>query len=418
MTFVADADVVDEQSTGGSYPAGTLYKKDGTRYRMSEGKLQWMSDRNGNLINFESTDPTRPGVTDPWGRPLAVYDALGRKIQIDYGGTGNHPGEDRITYPGYPATASEVTHTAYIRFDSLANRLIAGESLQKVEDLFPGSKIVGYANQNQDYNNPVLVSEVELADGRKFSFRYNRYAELAEVRLHTGGYVRYEWAGYTAAGDGLYGNLLIYRRLKTRKVYDSDGATLLSQSEYVCPNLEQQSSVQVLVTAIEKDSAGMELRRTEHTFHGGPISAASVAPMSFPGWREGREYNTKVKEAGGTVLQEVQQGWQQRGPANTSITPSTEIAPPNDPRITQTTTTLGALSAVRTYVYSVDEHNNLAQQCEKDYGAGTPTRCTDWTLCDEPRLHGNAGAFAGAAAEPDGDAVFAGADHGRVELDL
>ena len=243
----------------------------------------------------------------------------------------------------------------------------------------PLSAVSGQPNVNDYDNDPVLVSELQLADGRKFIFKYNSYAELAEVQLHTGGFVRYEWAGYTAAGDGMYGDLLIYRRLKTRKIYDLDGTTLLSQTEYVCPNLEQQSSVQVTVTAIEKDAVDAVLRTTEHSFHGGPISAATLSPLAFPGWREGREYDSKVKEQTGAVLQEVQQVWQQRGPANTSITPSSEMTPPNDPRITQTTTTLGGLSAVRTFAYSVDEHNNVSQQCDRDFGAGTATRCTDWT---------------------------------------
>ncbi len=53
-TFISDQVIRDVLYSGSSpyiiYPSGYLMLKDGTRYRIVEGQLQWMRDRNGNFL--------------------------------------------------------------------------------------------------------------------------------------------------------------------------------------------------------------------------------------------------------------------------------------------------------------------------------------------------------------------------------
>ncbi|MGJ5817125.1 RHS repeat domain-containing protein [Paludibaculum fermentans] len=298
-------------------------------------------------------------------------------MSIDYGNAENHPGEDIITYPGFPTSASPTSaqRTIRIRYDSLSNRLREPETIKKVKELFPETAYSSYPNVNDFDNNPILPAELELPDGSIFSFKYNSYAELGEMCLPTGGIVQYTWEGATSSGDGFYGDGLVYRRVKTRKVYEQDGTTLLGSTQYFAATLQQQTGYRYVVSEKEYNASASVQRVTEHSFYGIPVSAGSFPPLGYPGWREGFEYGTSTANGSGVKLKSITHTWQQRGPSNTSVTPANETDRQNDPRITATSTVLGSLTSARTFIYSVDEHNNVTSDCERDFGGSSATRC-------------------------------------------
>ena len=379
MTFVSEADILDDSGYDSIVNAGTLYKKDGTRYRIEGGNLKWISDRNGNLVSFiysvndreKDANGNWVTTTDPYNRPLEVNDALNRRISIYYGIGSTHPNEDYIEYPGF-AGIRRVT----IRYQAMST-MMGGVAVKKVKELFPVSAVGDQPGVNNYDFNPTLPSELELPNGRKFPFGYNIYGELSKVKLPTDGVITYDWSGHTASGDGLYDESLIYRRLDSRKVYAADGSTPLSQTDYESANLEQ-AATPYQVTEKEKDGSGVVLRTKEHIFHGSPTTSSFLTQFKYSGWREGREYSTAVKD-GGTTLQNVAHTFGQRGANNAASEPSDESTRPNDPRVIKTTTTLGSVSAVRTFVYSVDAHNNVTKECESDFGSVANVRCVDRT---------------------------------------
>ena len=73
--FRSDADIIDAQfdvasSIGAGGATGDLVTRGGTRYRLDEGRVSSIRDRNGNLITF-SYPPTRllePGAATEPGR--------------------------------------------------------------------------------------------------------------------------------------------------------------------------------------------------------------------------------------------------------------------------------------------------------------------------------------------------------------
>ena len=113
MTFVSDSSTPITDSPGGAPRQGYLYTKDGTRYRIENGNVQWMSDRNGNLIRFVACSITAPEACtdsssdrDPYNRPVRIIDPLGRVVRIEYGTpygeNQQHADEDRIYYWAAP----------------------------------------------------------------------------------------------------------------------------------------------------------------------------------------------------------------------------------------------------------------------------------------------------------------------------
>lgn len=68
MTFYSDSDIWDQMSGNGLfYPYGYLMFKDGTRYRLDNGNVSWIRDRNGNKITF-----TGSTITDSLGRQVTT----------------------------------------------------------------------------------------------------------------------------------------------------------------------------------------------------------------------------------------------------------------------------------------------------------------------------------------------------------
>jgi RHS repeat-associated protein len=124
------------------------------------------------------------------------------------------------------------------------------------------------------------------------------------------------------------------------------------------------------------DAGGALLARQRHYFHGSPRSSFDGTPVSYSKWKEGREYRTESFDANGaTLLQRSDTTWQQ--PVDGSAWPLTQPetsdgARPNNPQITQTTTTLPDTNQVAKQTFSYDSNNNQTDVWEYDFGPGPP----------------------------------------------
>ncbi|MBI4905285.1 MAG: RHS repeat-associated core domain-containing protein [Acidobacteria bacterium] len=345
MTFLSDVDITD---AGGQFINGYLMKKDGTRYRIDGSRVSWMTDRHGNKIEFVYG-------SDGLGRPIGIKDPLGRTITLEYHGfSPSHNDEDWIRLPG------AVFRTVKVRYTDLSAALRDGGSVKMVKELFRNASYLDYPTVNSQYHNPKVIQEIELPNGQKYIFRYNQYGELAKATLPTGGYVEYDWgAGSQADADGLYGQLMVYRRLTERRRYVGgilEGKTLYS--------IGIQSG-SLAVTATEQNSGGGILRKFVSYYSGDPTTAADIAENGFSRWRDGKQLAEEVQTSAGSVVQNTSYVWAQRDPTNNeSITPAAD-ASPSDPRVTMITKTTTGKDALRTTIaYSVDAFNNITEQCD------------------------------------------------------
>jgi hypothetical protein len=127
MTFVSDAPIHDTPYSntyvGNEGMNGWLSFRNGLRYRIEDGLVTKIRDRNGNEITLQYTsDP-------PWFRSLiGITDSLNRRVTIEYGvNDGSYGTVDRITIIRNPSSENRVIR---IKNDYYFNSLYleAGES--------------------------------------------------------------------------------------------------------------------------------------------------------------------------------------------------------------------------------------------------------------------------------------------------
>ena len=157
-TFTSDTDVVDYvfDNPANIPPDGYMMLKDGARFRIENGVVTWMRDRNGNKASF-TYDVT-------WNRLTGVTDSLNRQVTITYGsGPGTY---DRITMKGFGGA----TRSIKIYINYLSSALRSDQTYKTEAQLFP--ELNGAAGSG----NPQVVSAVELPNGKQYQFDYNSYA--------------------------------------------------------------------------------------------------------------------------------------------------------------------------------------------------------------------------------------------------
>jgi len=358
--FISDTDIYDNPFAGDGpqifYPSGYLMLRDGTRYRIDGGQVSWVVDRNGNKLTYAYSSQ---GVT--------ITDSLNRQVTI--ANDVNDPTyglSDRITYNGVGAQPRNI----YVSKTSLGNALRSGYSLQTTQQLFPelnGSNYTQY--------NPSVIGSVWLPDGRRYRFYYNSYGELARVELPTGGAVEYDYAAGVDNGasndsgviGGSYSPYSIYRRVIERRLY-KDGVTLESRMTYSRP--ESTSGNLGYVVLDQRNSGGTLLTREKHYFYGSASASFDQKAIDYAAWKDGREYQTEAFDSNGTtVLRRVANTWEQRA-AVSWWTGAADAAPSNDPRLTETVTTLVDTNQVTQQTFSYDQYNNQTDVYEYNYGTG------------------------------------------------
>jgi len=365
MTFISDTNLTDNPVTG--TVTGYLMQKDGTRYRIVSSRVTWMTDRHGNQITFNNAG-------DAYQRPVTITDPLGRVITIEYSNAymAVHPNEDWIRIPG---AVERIVKVRYAYLTSLLRD--AGWTVKQVKQLFT---VASYPppqdNVNSDQHNPLLVSEIELPNGQKYSFKYNSYGELSRAVLPTGGIFEYDWASRTTDPDGIYGDFMVYRRLTERRKYTASGV-MEGKTVYTAPMLTVPGDL--VVTATEQDLGGNPLRKQVMSFWGTPLSAQATPPLNYPKWKDGKSKQEEVQTAAGAMVQRTVPTWRQRDTTTNLSVDSSEFAAPSDPRIVETQRTTGSVMSKVTTDYSVDPYNNIAEQCDYDFGAAQPSRCRRFT---------------------------------------
>jgi hypothetical protein len=89
-TFISDTSIYDNASQNSIvfYPSGYLMLRDGTRYRIDEGKVTWLRDRNGNKLTFTYSGWKVTTITDSLNRQTTkLIDAYGNVSQEPFTGT-------------------------------------------------------------------------------------------------------------------------------------------------------------------------------------------------------------------------------------------------------------------------------------------------------------------------------------------
>src|SRR6266540_2055831 len=359
-TFISDTTIYDGvgYGSGGANSSiyGYLILRDGTRYRINNGVVAWIRDRNGNLLTF-TYDSSR--------RVTSITDSLNRQVTIVYDVADGAPYGvcDRITVRGFGGA----TRIIRVSKTNLGSALRSDYSLQTPSQLFPPLNGSTFGP-----HDPPVVSAVWLPDSdgvtRKYQFFYNSYAELARVALPTGGAFEYDWApGLSGGADGgaidYSTGYHIYRRVIEKRVYP-DGVTLAQKMTFSRPETYQPYIVTTLgyVVVDQLDAGGTLLARQQHYFHGnGGAASLNQGPISQPPWYEGREYQTDEFAANGaTLLRRVAHTWQD----------STTFG--QGPHIIETTTTLLDTNQVAKQTFSYDSYNNQIDIREYDFGSGAP----------------------------------------------
>ena len=383
-TFISDTDINDHSETGDPfslpqelvYPAGYLFMRDGTCYRIDGGKVLWIRDRNGNRMTFSY------GV----GGVFNITDSLNRVVTIDYSvhDPVRNQNYDLITYKGFGGAA----RTIKLWYSKLkfALRPDFGTEAKTYEFLFlalDGSADTAY--------NPRVVAEIELPDGRKYLLNYNWYGELARVDLPTGGRIEYDYDAGVTGGDpkgvvigvnsgGTVKN--VYRRVTERRVYKDAGTTLELKETYSRPENDSGGNQgYVEVQHLAADGVTI-LAREKHYYFGSPKSSFVEEAYQYSNWKDGKEYKTEFFEKNSTgangLLRTVENTWQQPAAANTwPLTgqgETSDTAKPNQPQITAVTTTLNDttpnLISKQTFTY--DQYTNRTEVKEYDLGPSAP----------------------------------------------
>ena len=178
-TFISDSDIFDYlfSNPGDFPPSGYLLLRDGTRFRIVNGRCVWMQDRNGNKVSF-SYSPSGTRLT-------GITDSLGRLISIDQVVINFKVVERTIAFTGFGGAP----RTIRIQYADLGNTLRSGFSLRTQRDLFP------QLNDSHDQlENRWMISSITLPNNQQYKFYYNSYAELARIELPAGGAIEYDYA--------------------------------------------------------------------------------------------------------------------------------------------------------------------------------------------------------------------------------
>jgi YD repeat-containing protein len=362
VTFVSDSTIYDA-SYGNAmfYPSGVLVMRDGTRYRIDNGRVSWIRDRNGNKTSY---------TYDIYNRITSSTDSLNRQVTITYAVTTN-PDYDEIVFKG----SGGANRSLRIYYASLGTRLRPGRngcvnydcySLQTNGQLFPtlnGSSSTTF--------NPSVVSSVVLPDNRSYQFYYNSYGELARVDLPTGGVFEYDWTTATGNTGGEFwystnDNPLyvqeadIARRVKERRVY-SDANTLEQKTTYGAIGVASQT-----VSYLKPD--GTLISKEGHYYYGSPLYRPA-SPTDYPSWTDAREYRTDSFAADGTTLLRVSENEWQQGCG----LPVFDSNVATNPRIASITSYLTDVSPnlVSKQTFSYDCYNNKTDVHEYDFGSGS-----------------------------------------------
>ena len=367
VTFISDVDIMDAYTseTKQMFPTGDLLMPDGSRYRIVDGYVFWLRDRNGNKLTFEYG----------YGGLSKVKDSLNREVTIAYGADPATPYDDHdeITMKGYGGA----TRTIKVWFSPMNQVLRSGFTIQTYQQLFP--EMNGSWSTNFDLQQ--IVSSVELPDGRRYYFKYNSYGELARVELPTGGAFEYDYGGGLAGGpsSGVYGGngpyigKQVYRRVTEKRIYKDSGTTYEAKITISRPE-DNAGNNQGYVVVEQRDFYNTLRSSEKHYYYGSAKVSAGQLPYNYSKWKDGKEWKTEILDSNGsTILRRSENTWQQ--PLNGATWPlttpeSSDTVRANNPQITETISTLVDTNQVSKQIFLFDQYLNKTDAYEYDYGTG------------------------------------------------
>lgn len=403
--FVADADIYtmlfyDGFGNPTTYPAqdnlsGTIFMSDGTRMQVggSFNNITKITDRNGNYMTIEYV--TEPGYTLNFLKKIT--DSLNREITINYGDTTQPSYFDDIVYKGFGGAEKRIR----INYAGVGTAMLSGQSLGV--PLFPGVHTRCYMLSSGAPCDPtpaggvpgahyatslIVPTSIVLPNNREYRFYYSKYLEVARIKYPTGSYDDYSYTGVTGAGtDGftepqLAGGGQIYRRIGSVKHFDEAGQLVNEKTFSNIPEITGGATPVIVdnVTIDIKDTDGTVLSKTKHYFYDFPSLQELYAyvPMTYA-----KEHKTEILDpVSEAVLRRTEVTWKQREPFQWCVggifafyycdsAAQPDSGPANDPRITETITTLET-GQVSKKTFSYDQYNNVTDTYEYDYGDGQP----------------------------------------------
>jgi RHS repeat-associated protein len=279
-----------------------LYMADGSRYTFNccPGGVQYVQyiDRNGNVMNFN----TRDGWTDTVGRQIGV--SLNNNLE-----SGQESKQQYLTLPG----TNGATHTYTLVWKNLDKVLSSGGGTSDLcyfsDFSFPGgptyapflfrSYTPDQINGSGRIFNPVVLSEVILPNGQKYSFTYNVYGEIDKIQLPTGGYHTYEYARIPALDNRI--SLLVYGQANRGVIRHSVSESGNASDERTW-HYSVNPDASYIVTETGPDNA-----RVERYIH--RENDAGHQNFGINDARTGRVYDERVYTPGNTMIRRTLTEW-------------------------------------------------------------------------------------------------------------
>lgn len=365
ITFISDSDIVDpscaDVASGNSqyltgYPSGYLLFPNGTKYRVENGNVTLITDRNGNKTAIEYSTISYRGLGS---QVTKITDSLGREIYISYSSTATTitkkgtAGEDRVIQINYANKPLRSDHSA-----------------QTLRQLFPsitwcatqnGCAITGVDNTYTE----VGVTSVDLPNGQSYEFSYDPYGEVARIDLPTGGAFEYDYIGqfgsYSSQGEiitnyvssGL-NDWAISRRVSKQRIYNT-GNLLQTETTYT-----NDGSPGINIKTRNASSALLAHSRVQ--FQGAAIDSfgSGRTPVTYDPQFEGRPLVRDEYDLSGNILRTQEFTWEQTGSSSK----------PENERLDEKQLTLVDANLVASETYEYDSYGNTTDVREYDYGSG------------------------------------------------
>ncbi|MBI3651645.1 MAG: hypothetical protein HY231_11565, partial [Acidobacteria bacterium] len=358
-------------------------------YLKKVARCDWIRDRNGNKINIAYPTSTQVQYTDPFNRITTV----------DYNYASTTGAILTVTLPGYNGATRTYTAVAgsmrnYYRQDAAtlvgAQWVFNGSYPTGVIglELFPGS----HESAVERIDDKIMLTQLNLPDGRSLQFKYNQFGEVAEVVMPTGGVVQYDFASVTYdvnTGKGLpTGNSLnaevfapqgggsvkaVDRAIVERRTYPDGNTVGNPEGRWTYDyNAVLSNSITTGNTQVKCYSgAGTLLLDERHYFKDAQrflsSSGGGVDGTGYSLWSTGLERRSEMLSSTGAVLAASEQDWTQRTTINwTTGYPAQQIA--SDNRITESRKILddGSVAKVKTsYDTLGDTHTNSPNRVEE-----------------------------------------------------
>ncbi len=400
VTFVCDYEIVGTLNLPPEYwhnlATGYLRFRDGTFYRIEDGMVKWISDRNGNKIQFTYGLVQIYETTGPTLVLTKITDALNREIEYEYRVQEGEPYGlcDRIKYKGWGAGVK------YVRQCFGSGTLRPDLTPMTPQQRFP--QISGLSNTHG--TGTMGLNSIWLPNGKRYRLYYNQYGEVARLELPTGVAYEYDFAAGLVGGysSGVIKvpsgsshsppRKKIYRRLIERREYPNGGTgnnytrkTTYSRPESVSHPDNTTGSNLGYVDVKQLDANDVTLTHSRAHFYGSARQSLEPNPpgIYYPGWTDGLQYKIEsLANDGSSILRRETSVWQQKGPVwwwgGNPID-----APANDPRIIERTVELldvfPSLVSKTTSIdpnnpsnIGYDQYNNPTDVWFFDYGSGQP----------------------------------------------